>query len=314
MIHITYIPSTSDDLSSGHILWEIFTTYIFSFLIPNLKPIYNNNWDKCEIITPSSFKKHTSNRLSNYDYIMQLNNYIKWESLSFQDFTIIKNNIEEKSKLFKNILIECSNVCKIHIDQLCLWYSLKYIPTDIYSIYAIPMIKKLYYEDHDNSPIDQIALHIRTGDLSIQFIQHGYTINYYTNIINKLKQIYSIPINIYCEGIDTTNTTCKFVKDNNKHIVHAYIKSIIKLGEIENVFVKLGNFNNLTQQFNEICRSKIVIPSASSFSLFATFISNGIIFIDEKHMITRPNLFKNIKYIPNIKLFNDDTSIINNIL
>ena len=59
-IYITNIPSASDNLSSGHIFWEIFTCYILSILIPNVIPVYNNTWEKSQIIT-SSMKKNSIN-------------------------------------------------------------------------------------------------------------------------------------------------------------------------------------------------------------------------------------------------------------
>ena len=59
-IYITNIPSTSNNLSSGHIFWEIFTCYILEILIPNVIPVYNNTWDKSQIITSSMKKNDTS--------------------------------------------------------------------------------------------------------------------------------------------------------------------------------------------------------------------------------------------------------------
>jgi hypothetical protein len=302
MIHITYYPSTNDTLSSGHILWEIFTVYIFSMLIPIIKPVWNNKWNLSDLISENSFKKYTDTPLKTYDYTINIDNHIKWESLDYNDFLDIKKKIYDNYNNYNNILIVLSNVCKIHIDRLCVWYKLKYINTDIYNIYAIPTLKKLYYYDHNNSPLESIAIHIRNGDLTKLSIDNGYTFNYYKNIINILRLKYNNIINIYCEDVNINNTTTIFSKD--KSLCKNFLNEILELNNIENVYVKLGNKQNINEQFNELCRSKILIVSPSSLSLFAAFISNGIILIDENHAKCRPNLFKYLNNVSNFTIFN----------
>ena len=58
MIHITYKPSTKSVLASGHILFEIFTTFIFSMLL-DIKPVWDASWKKSLILTEQSIKYYT---------------------------------------------------------------------------------------------------------------------------------------------------------------------------------------------------------------------------------------------------------------
>ena len=55
MIHIVYIPSTDNRLGSGHIMWEIFTTFIFSMFVDGM-PIWGKTWINTSIITEKAFK------------------------------------------------------------------------------------------------------------------------------------------------------------------------------------------------------------------------------------------------------------------
>ena len=301
MIHITYYPSTDDSLSSGHILWEIFTVFIFSFLI-DCKPIYNSTWDKCLIVSKTSFKKFTTKPLEKYDKIINIDNLRKWESISFNDFINIKTIIEKNKRPHTTILVKLSNVCKIHPDVLCFWYNKKQISCELFSSKALPLLQNLYYCDHNNNEINAFAIHMRRGDLCKWCYDIGFTIDYYIKIINIINEKINIPINIYTESAGkNTSTQLSINVDERKNINH---NDILRLQNLKNVTIYAGTKKDFSSHFNELCRSKYLMISPSSFSLWAAFISKGMIFVDIK-CLNRPNLFRHIKLISKFIVFDD---------
>lgn len=62
MYHITYNVNTAKDLlSSGHILWNIYSTFILSFFT-DFDVIPHNSWYNSSIITKNSFIKNTKKK------------------------------------------------------------------------------------------------------------------------------------------------------------------------------------------------------------------------------------------------------------
>jgi hypothetical protein len=306
MIHITYFPSTNDSLSSGHIFFEIFTVFIFSHLIPNIKPIWNKEWNLSKIISKESFLNFTAPPLKNYDKIIIINKFHKWGSLSFQDFLDIKQTINEASEKYDTILIQLQNVCAIHPDVLHSWYINKSLKDNIFVNNARPLLKNMYYFDHNSKPINAIAIHIRRGDLLERLYSAGFTIEYYKNIIININKVLDIPIYIYCESDNNKGTTRPLANYSNK-----YNNDYIELTKLKNVQIKLGNYHNFSEQFNELTRCKYLILSPSGFSLWAAFISQGKILYDQKCVDFRPNLFRNAHIIPNFFQYNNPDEILN---
>ena len=302
MIHLTYFPSTNNPLGSGHIFWEIFTTFIFAHFL-NAIPIWNNTWNNTSIIPRSTFKKYTGTELSSYDYILTINQYKEWASLSFQQFTTILNQITELQKQHNNILVRFSNVCSIHPDALCMWYSQNKIETDVFSLNIQPLLRQLYYDDHEQEPLDIFAIHIRRGDLAKWSTDQGFTMDYYTKIINVINKYMNIKINIYCESGNTSRGNLKYDKLNENFDFN----DVLILKNLKNVSLIMGNplGDDFNEHFNQLCRSKYIFMSPSSFPLWCGFISNATIFVDTKCVECRPNLFNKMKYVPNCSIFDD---------
>ena len=80
--------------------------------------------------------------------------------------------------------------------------------------------------------------------------------------------------------------------------------------KLKNVQIKLGNFNNFSQQFNELTRHKYLFLSPSGFALWPAFISQGKILYDQKCVSFRPNLFKYLDDIPNFFQFKNTNDIL----
>lgn len=306
MIHITYLSSRETLFSSGHIFFEIFTVFIFSHLMPGIKPIWNHTWNISKIITQKSFQKNTETPLPKYDKILVINQYHKWESISFQDFLDIKQLILTTEKQYSNILVQLENVCAIHPDVLHLWYTKKLIKNNIYIEKIIPVLKDMYYLDHCKEPINVVGIHIRRGDLLERLYAAGLTMEYYKNLITNINKVLDIPIYIYCESDQEKGTTRIQKNYSNK-----YNNDYDILKKLKNVEVKLGNLNNFSEQFNELIRCKYLFLSPSGFSLWSAFISSGKILYDKKCVDFRPNLLKNVHILPNFYQYNKPSDILN---
>lgn len=291
MLYLTYIEPlyhSKDSFilnnSSGHILLDVFSTFIFGILL-DAKVIYHESWSLSKIIEKDSWLHYCDKPLNHYDYVLTIDNIRNWKGLSINEFENLKNNILNVSQKYDNVLIKFTNVCKIHAHQLHIWYKNDYLKTDIYSEKIIPILKNLYYFKNNKDIINQFAIHIRRGDLATQLINTGYTYNYYKNIIDIINKYLNINIVVYCE-----NLKCDDIK---------------KLSKLKNTTLDLGNLPEFNKQFNELCRSKYLFLSPSSFSIFTGYLSNGIVIGDEKLEKFRSNIFNDLKLTPNFNIVNN---------
>lgn len=306
MIHITYFPSSNHPMSSGHIFFEIFTTFIFSQLIPNSKPVWNKTWELSKFISKKSYEKHTVLPLENYDKIIVINQYRKWESISFQDFLDIKQTIDEASKRYGTIFIQFKNVCAIHPDVLHSWYINKLLKENVFVEKAKPLLKNMYYFDHNSEPINAIGIHIRRGDLLTRLYNAGFTMEYYKNLIININKVLDLPIYVYCESDKKEGTTRSIIEYSSQFDGDYNLLKCLK-----NVHLKLGNLHNFSEQFNELARCKYLFLSPSGFPLWAAFISSGKILYDKKCVDFRPNLFRYVKSLPNFFQYTHPSNILN---
>lgn len=300
-IYITNIPSASDNFSSGHIFWEIFTCYILSILIPNVIPVYNNTWEKSQIIT-SSMKKNNVNDFNKLKTIT-ISKYHCFNSLNYTQFQELKNTILTEEKKYKNILVKLINVCSIHSDILCEWYNNKLIPENIYEQKCKPMLEELYFSDNNSEELNIFSIHMRRGDLYNWTYNEGYDLEYYKNIINLLKDKLDIPIHIYTEKNCNIGTSKSHKTPYKRNFIDHDDIEIFR--NMEGVVLKRGDLTDFSDHFNEMCRSKYLMLGLSSMSLLSGFINKGKIIVDEKYIKSRVNLFKNIKIIPNFCVFKD---------
>ena len=237
-----------------------------------------------------------------------ISEYTCWESLNFQQFSELKNKILTTEKKHKNILVKLTNVCSIHSDILCEWYSKKLISENIYEQKCKPLLEDLYFSDNNSEELNIFSIHMRRGDLYNYTYNEGYDLEYYKNIINLLKEKLDIPIHIYTEksGNNTTTLLGNTAKRNN-----ANHDDIEIFRNMEGIVLKRGDLDDFSDHFNEMCRSKYLMLGLSSMSLLAGFINKGKIIVDEKYIKSRVNLFKNIKIIPNFCVFKDIEEIVN---
>jgi len=298
-IYITNIPSNKGNFGSGHNFWEIFTCYILSVLIPNVTPVYNNTWDKSQIVT-FSMKKFNIKDIKNIKTIT-ISKYHCYNSLNYTQFQELKNTILTNEKKYKNILVKLINVCSIHPDILCEWYNNKLIPKNIYEQKCKPMLEELYFSDNNSEELNIFSIHMRRGDLYNWTYNEGYDLEYYKNIINLLKDKLDIPIHIYTEKNCNTGTSKSQKTPYKRNFVDHDDIEIFR--NMEGIVLKRGDLSDFSDHFNEMCRSKYLMLGISSMSLLAGFVSKGKIIVDERYKKSRPNLFRNIEIIPNFHVF-----------
>lgn len=308
MKHITYNhTSHADNVSNGSVFQEILSCFIIS-IVCDLKVVYHNSWKYCGFITYDSFQKNTVKPLEKYENIFNVNNFLKWESITFDDLMNIKKNIDNCKD---NTLIILGNVCLINPSYLYKWYKEGLLEKDYYTELFLPKIRELYFYDHHNEQIDQFYIHIRNGDLGKVFYDQGLTLEYYTNIIKLINSIRDIKINIMYEGGDTKKTTLELTscyKNERVGYNHLWVR---ELGKLPNVILNEGNLDNLDEQINELCRAKYLLLSPSTLPYYSGIISNGLKFIDKKSIEIRENTLKNTIDLPQFIVFTDFKDVLN---
>lgn len=310
MKYITYNHTSHANIfSNGAIFQEILSCYIIS-IICDLKVVYHNSWKHCSgFITYDSFQKNTTKSLEKYDNIISIDQYLKWNSLSFNNLMDIKNIV---SQCVDNTLIVLGNVCLINPSFLYKWYKEGILDKDNYTELFLPKIRELYFYDHDNTQINQFYIHIRNGDIGKKFYDEGLTLEYYTNIIKLINSVSDIKINIMYEG-DT--------KNSNVYLSHCYVELrkqtnynhlwVRELGKLPNVILNEGDLDNLDKQINELCRAKYLLLSPSSFSYYSGIISNGLKFVDNKFIKIRENILKNTIDLPQFIVYDNFEDVLN---
>jgi len=304
MKYITYNhTSHANNWSNGAVFQEILSCFIIS-IICDLNVVYHDSWKYCSgFISYDSFQKNTTKPLKKYDNIININNYLKWESLSFKDILDIKNVV---SKCVENTLIVLNNVCLINPSFLYKWYKEGLLEKNYYSDLFLPKLRELYFYDHDNTQINQFCIHIRNGDIGKKFYDDGLTLEYYINIIKLINSVSDIKINIMYEG-DTQNS--------NVSLSHCYVDLRRKtnynhlwcreLGKLPNVILNEGDLDNINKQINELCCFKYLLLSPSTFSYYSGIISNGFKFVDKKFIKIRENTLKNTIDLPNFIVYDN---------
>ena len=308
MKHITYNHTSHVRyVSNGSVFQEILSCFIIS-IVCDLKVVYHNSWKYCGFITYDSFQKNTVKPLEKYDNIFNINDFLKWESITFDDLMNIKKFIDNCKD---NTLIILGNVCLINPSFLYKWYKDGLLDKDYYTELFLPKIRELYFFDHDNEQIEQFYIHIRNGDIGKVFYDEGLTLEYYTNIIKLINSISDIKINIMYEGGDTKKTTLELTpcyKNERVGYNHLWVR---ELGKLPNVILNEGNLENLDKQINELCRAKYLLLSPSTLSYYSGIISSGLKFVDKKFIEIRENVLKNTIDLPQFIVFTDFKEVLN---
>ena len=253
MIYLTYNQNSGG--RSGHKLKDIMSLFIFSFFIKNSICCSHPSWKLQKILKIKIEKSVTDVK---YDTLLKINDVIEWDGISHEKFKEIIENIKNNHSSGKNLLVEFSNVCRIHPSTLHNWYTKNLIYQDTFNKKFLPLIKKFYYGIKTPVLKNQISIHVRRGDIAKKIIKSGFDKKYYSNIINILNKHYDIPI-------------CIFSENENS-------EDLLELRSLKNTTVHLGGIDEMKSHFYQMVTSKFLILSASSFSSWAAYISIGKIF------------------------------------
>lgn len=307
MKYITYNhTSHARYISNGAVFQEILSCYIISILC-NVDVVYHNSWKYCGFISHNSFQKHTSKPKREYEQIVHINQYIKWESITYQNLVSIKTFIHNCKD---NTLIVLGNVCLINPSYLYRWYREQLLDKDFYSELFLPQLRKMYFYDNCKEPINQFYIHIRNGDIGKVFYDKGLNVEYYKNIIKLINSRSSnLKINIMYEG-DSKKTTLDLTscyKNERVGYNHLWPR---ELGKLPNVILNEGDLDNLRQHINELSRSKYLLLSPSTLAYYSGTISNGLKFVDKRMIEIHPNALTNTVDLPQFTVFDDFKDIL----
>lgn len=132
-----------------------------------------------------------------------------------------------------------------------------------WNIYKNNRFKQKYWEQRDINPIDNflfkdqfnIAVHIRRGDVSKQKNTHMFVPNeFYLNVLKCIRNL---------------------IPDSNIHIISQGQESdFSELHELNNLYFHLNK--NIFQSFHTMVCADILVTGAGSFSVLASYLSNGI--------------------------------------
>ena len=66
-----------------------------------------------------------------------------------------------------------------------------------------------------------------------------------------------------------------------------------QLEKLKNVKLYVGGVTDIETHFNNMVNSKVLILSASSMSMFASYLCKGLVLIDNKSIKVRHNVYNN---------------------
>jgi len=263
MIHLLY---SQHGGRSGHKLKDIMSIFIIGMLI-KAKVVYDDSFTNQHLLL---FEDICVKKKKKYYSTIIIDNTKCSNGITFKKFKEIKKLILNKSKGLKDnqhLLVIFKQRCRIHPYQLDNWFHKNKIDKNLFKSKLIPLLHKIYYvhtvpkhttiKKSSIIPTNNVAIHIRRGDLAEKLIREGFDANYYTQIINKLNQHLNLHINIYSE-IDNS-------------------EDILVLKKLKNVNLFLGDVSNINEHFYALCTSKILILSRSSFSTWAAYLSKGLV-------------------------------------
>lgn len=289
MIYLVYHHKSG---RSGHALKNIMTIFALKTLIDNSVVIYHSSYAKQHILNGNDIKSECVDEQNiKFDKTITVNNYVKWGGITFNDFTKLKNNINDLSKKYENIKVVIEKVYRIHPFILHNWFIEKKITENLYQTQFLPLLGRIYYRNKDSKTKNQISIHVRRGDVAQSQIKRGFNNIYYQNIVNTFNKEFNLPINIYTEDY------------NNK--------DLLSLKNINNVTLYFGGVSDIDNHFHNLCVSKILVLSSSSFSTWAAYLSKGNVLFHENeikhfnHKVLPDNFYS---YVP--KTFSNKVQII----
>ncbi|MDA7921678.1 alpha-1,2-fucosyltransferase [Verrucomicrobiales bacterium] len=299
MLYVTYRQEGVG--RSGHAFSDIFSAYIYGFLL-EAKVLYDPSWDRQSIITSSSFQKNSASFTGGFDQVVEINNLRVWAGLNFKQFSKVRKRILGACPTGsdKDVLVVLGAVCKIHPNMVFKWYKDGLIDSDLYTEKIIPVLRQLYYEDHPDGVInDTVGIHIRRGDWCVihkKRVAKYFNFEYYESIIQKVHDRFPhLKFRVFCENENYDD--------------------IVPLQDLPNTELFIGGESEVSDHFNQLCRCEILIPTTGFFSTAAAYLTEGKgVFVSERIKKAQPNAFNCYTHgVPNFHISNSVSGMVEGI-
>ena len=245
---------------SGHQLKDLFTSVILGELL-NLKTVYGNSWQEQSLLPHISLDPVIASHL------VEIQNHEKsWDGISFVRLQEIALMVREKRKA--DTLFVLSGVCRIHLHQLHSWELAKQIPAGSLER-CLQVLRKLFWNEETLPPFQEglVAIHARRGDVADPN-HHEY----------ERMGPGTWDAAFYQEQIDDIHT--RF--NPTRITLYSEREHSEDLAALSGVTLELGGTEELQRHFQEMVSAEYFMPSCSSLSTWAAYLSSGTVLIPPK--------------------------------
>lgn len=276
-----YITYNQKGGRSGHALKDIFTCYTLASVVDGLVVLPQEKWNETTIRKSGSldgqviinFDTDESQSMidkGNFSKIITIKAANKqWNGMNFEYFSKLKKQIENAPQ---GSLVVLTGVIRLHLVQLTNWYNKKLIKRDSFAD-VIPVLRNLYFKDHDPKTIDCLSIHVRRGDIfnpnSPSYTTHPamrWPVGHFEQAIVSFRKLHPhVPINIFSENMFSDD-----LKILERH---------------DNLRLVLGDAFSLQKDINYMINSRFFMPCSSSLSTWISYISRGKIIITKDREI-----------------------------
>lgn len=269
---------------SLHKLTEILSVYSYAYLLGiDCRIKRHRSWGGRDqrIIPYERFLDLTDGDLDPDLPTLEIDRYTKrdvdnWWGLSYEKFTTVKKEIAEFAAHHdNNINVVFRHLSTVQPHQVYNWYNSGLIDSDIYTEKLIPKLRSVF--DCEEYPLserlEQIAIHIRRGDMYWQLVRAGKAPSNteYVDIIKMLTDKYDLPVVIYTEAAKSED-----------------------LDELASDTVKIcrGTRNDTKRDFYNMARSRVLVPACEShYSGWAALLNT-----DAVGLLCKCLLLKNLQF------------------
>lgn len=243
---------------AGHALKDIFTAVILSEIF-NLKLVVDQSWNN-PILRHLPRYQSKATRHINFNISRQA-----WDGISKEEFGELAKVIREQRASDMQLVL--SGVCRIHLWQVHLWEQEGDLEAGTF-VNCIRRLESFYWANEVRPAIRemQIAIHVRRGDVASpghrEYFKMGpglWSAEYYRGVVETLRNRYP--------GHEIT--------------LFSEVWQAEDLLSIPGVAIELGGAKQFSRHFRRMVTSAIFVPTSSSMSTWASYLSLGKVLIPE---------------------------------
>lgn len=247
---------------SGHQLKDLFTSVILGELL-GLETVFGSSWQKQSLLPAVPWEQPRATRALRMPLPQNA-----WDGISFEQFQEITRTV--KAKRNDSVLFVFSGVCRIHLSQLHAWEVAQRIPNGTFER-CLARLQKLYWGPKTPQQFrqGQVAIHARRGDVADP---------------NHHEYHHMGPgawgTDFYQEKIDTIQEQ----RQPTKITLYSEKERSEDLQELQGVTLDLGGTECLQRHFHEMITAEYFMPSCSSLSTWAAYLSQGKVLVPDKEI------------------------------